>query len=110
MFGTSCDWPIGSSAVPLRSGEPLRRHPQKLGGLIVDMSAPEGTSINDGVRESLTYVTVADAVQSITRLGQGALLAKVDIKSAYRNVPIHPEDRWLSVRTAVGSENFHGSC
>ena len=27
--------------------------------------------------------------------GQGALLAKLDIKSAYRNVPIHPEDRWL---------------
>lgn len=66
--------------------------------LIVDMSAPEGASVNDGVRESvcsLTYVTVADAVQSITQLGQGALLAKVDIKSAYRNVPIHPEDRWL---------------
>ena len=32
---------------------------------------------------------------SITRLGQGALLAKIDIKSAYWNVPIHPDDRWL---------------
>ena len=66
--------------------------------LIVDMSDPEGASINDGICESvcsLTYVTVSDAVQSIMQLGQGALLAKVDIKSAYRNVPIHPEDRWL---------------
>ena len=22
-------------------------------------------------------------------------MAKVDVKSAYRNVPIHPHDRWL---------------
>lgn len=66
--------------------------------LIVDMSAPEGASINDGIGESicsLTYVSVADAVHNIAGLGQGALLAKIDIKSAYRNVPIHPEDRWL---------------
>ena len=63
--------------------------------LIVDMSAPEGASINDGINEvvcSLSYVSVANAVHSITSLGQGALLAKVDVKS---NVPIHPEDRWL---------------
>ena len=55
--------------------------------LIVDMSDPDGASINDGICESvcsLTYVTVSDAVQSIMQLGQGALLlAKVDIKSAY---------------------------
>ena len=28
-------------------------------------------------------------------LGRGILLAKVDLKSAYRIVPIHPEDRPL---------------
>ena len=66
--------------------------------LIVDMSDSEGASINDGICEfvcSLIYVTDSDAVQSIIQVGQGALLVKVDIKSAYRNVPIHPEDRWL---------------
>ena len=40
-------------------------------------------------------LSVADTVHSITRLGQGALLAKIDIKSAYLNVPIHLGDRWL---------------
>jgi len=35
---------------------------------------------------------VAKAAQ---RLGPGALLAKVDIKSAYRLVPVHPDDRPL---------------
>ena len=68
--------------------------------LIVDMSAPEGASINDGISESvcsLSYPTVDDAVHSITSRGQGALLAlgKIDIKNAFRNVPVHPEDRWL---------------
>ena len=66
--------------------------------LIVDMSAPEGASINDGISEaicSLSYISVADAIRNIASIGQGALLAKIDIKSAYRNVPIHPEDRWL---------------
>ena len=44
---------------------------------------------------SLSYVSVDDAVRAATRLGQGALLAKVDIKSAYRMVPVHLEDRLL---------------
>jgi len=35
---------------------------------------------------------VARAAQS---LGKGALLAKIDIKSAYRLIPIHPDDRCL---------------
>ena len=66
--------------------------------LIVNMSAPQGASINDLVSESvcsLSYVSVDDTADGIVRLGMGALLAKIDIKSAYRNVPIHPDDRWL---------------
>ena len=30
------------------------------------------------------------------RLGRGTLLAKLDIKAAYRFVPVHPQDRYLS--------------
>ena len=48
-----------------------------------------------GKRCSLSYVSVDDAADGIVRIGTGALLAKIDIKSAYRNVPIHPDDRWL---------------
>jgi hypothetical protein len=36
--------------------------------------------------------SVAIAAQ---RLGRGALLAKLDIRSAYRLVPVHPQDRYL---------------
>lgn len=66
--------------------------------LIVDLSSPEGGSVNDGIQESrcsMTYVTVADAAQGITAYGKGALMMKVDIRSAYRVIPIHPDDRWL---------------
>ena len=31
----------------------------------------------------------------IRQLGQNTLLAKVDIKSTYRMVPVHPDDRLL---------------
>ena len=66
--------------------------------LIVDLSSPEGASVNDGIDSSLcslSYITVDDAARAIEKAGRGARLAKVDIKSAYRMIPIHPEDRPL---------------
>ena len=74
--------------------------------LIVDMSSPEGGSVNDGIQESLcslSYVTVTDAAHGITSYGRGALMIKVDIRNAYRVVPIHPADRWLMGMTWEGS-------
>ena len=66
--------------------------------LIVDMSSPEGGSINNGIQEtvcSLSYATVEDATQGIVNYGMGAFLIKIDIRNAYRVVPVHPDDRWL---------------
>ena len=63
--------------------------------LIVDLSSP---SVNDRIDAnlcSLKYVTVDDAVAAVKQIGLGAELAKVDIRSAYRIIPVHPEDRWL---------------
>ena len=66
--------------------------------LIVDLSHPDGASINDGVDStlcSLKYASVDDAVRLIGVAGEGALIAKLDIQSAYHNVPVHPDDRIL---------------
>ena len=41
------------------------------------------------------YTTVDEALQIVLLLGVGALLAKFDIQSAYRIVPVHPDDRPL---------------
>ena len=66
--------------------------------VITDLSLPKGASMNDGIDPllcSLSYALVDDAVRSIISLGSGALLAKLDVESAYRLVPIHPCDRLL---------------
>ena len=66
--------------------------------LIVDLSFPEGHSMNNQISKflcSLSYVSVAQAANLVARMGRGTLLAKVDIRSAYRILPIHPDDRWL---------------
>ena len=38
---------------------------------------------------------VDDVVQQVLLKGRGSMLAKIDIKSAFRNVPVHPADRHL---------------
>ena len=66
--------------------------------LIVDLSFPKGHSINDGIPKhlcSLKYISIDDAVQEILSHGRGAILAKIDIKSAFRLIPVHPLDRHL---------------
>ena len=63
--------------------------------LIVDLSYPKGGSVNDGISPvqcSLSYASVDDAAEHILSLGQEAQLAKIDIKSAYRIVPVYPDD------------------
>ena len=40
-------------------------------------------------------MSVDDIAQSVIHFGPGALLAKYDVKSAYRQVLVHPEDRPL---------------
>ena len=71
--------------------------PKKSGGtrLIMHLSAPEGSSINDGIPSddfSLHYVTVDDAIRLIFTHGTGAYLAKADLKSAFRLCPVAKDD------------------
>jgi len=64
----------------------------------VDLSFPDKASVNDGISQelsSLSYVSVDDAVKQILEFGPGTMLAKLDVQSAYRIVPVHPADRWL---------------
>ena len=66
--------------------------------LIADLSSPDGHSVNDGIsRElsSLSYMSVDDVMAEVVRRGKGTLMEKMDIKQAYRNIPMHPVDRVL---------------
>lgn len=74
--------------------------------VIVDLSRPEGHSVNDSVRYQYThlaYSSVEDAALLMHALGPGTLLVKLDIRDAYRLLPIHPEDcPFLGVRWQGG--------
>jgi len=81
-----------------RFGVIPKNHQPNKWRLIVDLSHPSGHSINDGIPKdlcSLTYITVDKAMEQIKSLGRGTLLAKIDIKSAFRLLPVHPADRHL---------------
>ena len=66
--------------------------------LIVDLSSPRGSSINDGIKEdlaSIAYVSVDTVINRMLQWCPETILAKTDVKSAIRIVPVHPSDRWL---------------
>ena len=89
---------------------PKRRQPDS-GGLFLTCPVPAGEAsmtgllatytpsrVNDAIARDLcsfSYISVADIASVVLSLGQGTLLAKSDIKHAYRQVPIHPDDRLL---------------
>ena len=90
-------------SVPLKEMvfSPLGLQPKKAPGqfrVIHHLSYPKGTSINDGIpRECATvkYATVSQAIRFMLRFGHGCFLAKTDIKSAFRIVPVHPSNYHL---------------
>lgn len=80
---------------------PIGLVPKKSPGqfrLIHHLSYPEGNAINDFIEPALTsvhYSTFDDAAAKLLQLGHGALFAKTDIDSAFRLIPIHPDDHCL---------------
>ena len=75
---------------------PKRSRPNKW-RLIVDLFAPQGHSIKDGISKelaTLSYVSVNEIIEGILQHGKGTRVAKMDIRQTYRNIPIHPGN-WL---------------
>ena len=77
---------------------PLGLVPKKEQGtfrMIHHLSFPKGSSINDGIAAADTYVhyqSIDDAIHCIKTFGKAALMSKSDIESAFRILPIHPND------------------
>ena len=66
--------------------------------LIIDLSHSANCSVYGGIPKELcllTYITVNSAIQHIQQFGLGTLLGKIDIKSAFRLLPVYPADRHL---------------
>lgn len=63
--------------------------------LIVDLLHSRGHSVNNSMDPKLcclSYVSTDAAAAMVLSLGQGAELAKLDVASAYRIAPVHPDD------------------
>ena len=76
---------------------PKKNKPNKW-RLILDLSSPEGHSVNDGIAKdisSISYTSTDEVIAAVLRLGKGSRMAKLDIRQAYRNVPVFPPDRLL---------------
>ncbi|RLJ22739.1 hypothetical protein DJ031_00310 [bacterium endosymbiont of Escarpia laminata] len=66
--------------------------------MIHHLSYPEGSSVNDFIPKefsSVQYATIYDAIDFIKRSAGLVYMAKVDIESAFRIIPISPADRPL---------------
>ena len=75
-----------------------KKHKPSKWRLKVDLSSPSDGSVNDGIDKdlcSLSYTMVDIVANRMRVLGKGSLLAKMDIKQAYRMIPVHHEDRYL---------------
>ena len=62
--------------------------------LIHDLSYPKGASINSEIPREYTtvqYDTLDTFLAFVKTCGPGALMAKTDIKSAFRLIPVHPD-------------------
>ncbi|KAG9227027.1 hypothetical protein CCMSSC00406_0008999 [Pleurotus cornucopiae] len=94
--------PLSSPPHPAFRASPLgtvtrKRFPNKF-RVINHLSWPPGDSVNDGIPDDeahIVYKAVFQAIRSIRRMGRGALLAKLDLKDAFRHIPLRVTDYHL---------------
>ncbi|XP_066463235.1 uncharacterized protein [Eleutherodactylus coqui] len=92
MAGPFQEPPFGNLRV-----SPLGLVPKKETGkfrLIHHLSYPSGESVNDGISKeqaAVSYASFDCAVELVRQAGRGAWLAKADIESAFRLLPVHPQ-------------------
>ena len=92
--------PFPSPPLPNFQVSPIGLVPKKHSAkfrTIFHLSFPKSgaTSINSSIPIedfSLQYITIDNAVKGILSLGQGCFLAKTDIESAFRLIPLRPSD------------------
>ena len=89
--------PFLTPPFPVFRTSPLGVVPKKTNEfrLIHHLSYPSGASVNDFIPKEFStvrYATIDDAISIIKKLGPGCYMAKTDIQSAFRIIPIHPKD------------------
>ena len=79
-----------------RFGVIPKKHQSAKWRLITYLSYPEDASVNDAIKFelcSLSHITVDEVAAHAISMGRNSLLAKIDIKAAYRLVPVCPANQ-----------------
>ena len=89
--------PFSSPPLPYFHCSPLGSAPKKdsLTRIILDLSSPQGYSVNDGIPSDICLSTILNnnnAVDMVNTFGTNCFMAKIDIKHAFRLCPVHPCD------------------
>ena len=66
----------------------------------MNLSSPRGSSVNDFISKedyTLHYATFNQALALVSSFGTGVLMAKLDLKHAFRLCPVFPCDWHLSM-------------
>ncbi|XP_055357577.1 uncharacterized protein LOC129602558, partial [Paramacrobiotus metropolitanus] len=74
----------------------------------MDLSQPYGNSVNDHIGSyemPLQYCSVDDPVRLVATAGKGVVMAKMDVKSAFRLIPIRRAD-WNRLGFKICGEYF----
>ncbi|MBM3938748.1 MAG: hypothetical protein FJ333_08890 [Sphingomonadales bacterium] len=66
--------------------------------VILNLSAPKGSSVNDGINSDdfpTSMSSTREWIQCLNRAGRGALITKIDWEAAYKHIHVRPEDLHL---------------
>ena len=77
----------------------------------MDLSFLQGLSVNDDIDPtlcSMAYVSIDEVTDLINSLGTDAMMAKVDIESAYHRIPVHPHVQAMIKFTSIPC--FYSAC
>lgn len=90
--------PFPDPPFPITHCSPIGSAPKKDGSvrLIMDLSQPHGSSVNDGILKEdfvCEYSHFDEATALVNEGGPGSLMCKLDIQHAYRLLPVRP-DQW----------------
>lgn len=80
--------------------------------IIYHLSAPLGHSINDFIdsdRFTLSYCSIDDAFSIINQIGRGALMSKIDLKNAFRLIPVRSQD-WNLLGICWRKQYYFDTC
>ena len=80
--------------------------------VITHLSAPDGISVNDHIDPesvTLSYTTIDDGVRLAQQLGRGTLMAKIDLKKAFRQCPVRQAD-WHLLGLHWRGQYYYDKC